>query len=256
MKNITIILLFLALQFPVFATLRAQDSLTAVEYMIRMDWIKMIEGVDYIPPQQKERARYMYSSRHSYSSYSILFYNDSVSFYKDDFEKVEHDGYSWLKDPYMVRRDFLNREIHDVITWLRKVVIIEDTLIYPNWKILNDVREIAGHICMNAMITDTVKGQKIVAWFALDIPSSAGPERLCGLPGLILGVEVNNGAMEIMAQTIRTEVLTDQLTMPTRFDGRRIKGKHISEADYQARVAKFMDEKRKEQEYPFWGIRY
>lgn len=237
-------------------TAAAQDSLTVVRYSIERNWVKMIEGVDYISAQQKERTRYMYGNRGSYTAYSKLWFNDSVSFYSDETETEANYGYSWLREAFLIRRDFSSMQVHDVLTWLRKTYIIQDSLVMPRWKILNDIREIAGHICMNASITDTVKGQHIIAWFALDIPSFAGPERLCGLPGLILGVEVNNGAMEIMAQSIDTVALTDQLTMPSRFDGRRIRGKNISEKDYQAMTYKYMDEKRQTQSYPFWGVRY
>lgn len=236
--------------------LSAQDSVQMVKYAVNKDWVKMIDGVDYITPQQKERAKYMYGNRSSYTSYTRLWFNDSLSMYSDDFEEEESYGYSWLKEPFLIRRDFTRQQMHDVLSWMSKVYIIQDTLLIPKWKILNDVREIAGHICMSASITDTIKGQHITAWFALDIPSPAGPERLCGLPGLILGVEVNNGAMEIMAQSIEKVPLKDQLAIPARFDGRKIKGKHISEADYQAKMIKYMDEKREAQEYPFWGVRY
>jgi GLPGLI family protein len=237
-------------------SLKAQDSVFTVKYAVNKNWVKMIEGVEYITPQQKERAKYMYGNRSSYTSYTRLYFNDTLSLYSDVLEDEESYGYSWLREPYIIRRDFREYRSHDVMTWLRKVMIVEDTLVLPRWKILNDIREIAGHICMNATYTDTVKGQTFVAWFALDIPSPAGPERLCGLPGLILGVDVNNGAMEIMAQSIETVPLTDQLTKPTRFDGRKIKGKHVSEAEYQSKVKQFMDEKRKAMEYPFWGVRY
>ncbi len=236
--------------------LKAQDSVVVVKYAVNKNWVKMIEGVDYITPQEKERAKYLYGTEGSYTSFARLWFNDSLSFYSDDFSDQESYGYSWLKDPFLIRRDFSNMRIYDVISWLRKVVIVDDTLIMPTWKILNDVREIAGQICMNASWTDTIKNQTVIAWFALAVPSPAGPERLCGLPGLILGVEVNNGAMEIMAQSIDTVPLSGQLDVPTRFDDRRIRGKHISENNYRQMVWKHMDERRKALAFPFWGMRY
>jgi GLPGLI family protein len=234
----------------------AQDSVTIVKYAINKDWVKMIEGVDYLSQQEKERARYLYGARSSYTTNAKLAFNDSLSMYRDALEDEESYGYSWLRDPYLIRRDFRLGRIYDVMGWMGKSVIVEDTLVMPQWKILNDVREIAGQICMNASWNDTVRGQNYIAWFSLSFPSQAGPERLCGLPGLILGVEVNNGAMEIMAQSIDNVPLTSQLEMPTRFDGRKIKGKHISEAQFQAMVLKHMATKRKAQEFPYWGIRY
>jgi GLPGLI family protein len=143
-----------------------------------------------------------------------------------------------------------------VVTWQRSTLIIQDTLIFPQWKILNDIREIAGQICMNATFTDTLKGQQIIAWFSLSYPSFAGPERLSGLPGLILGVEVNNGALEIMAVSIDTVPLIHQLTMPDRFDGRRIRGEQITEESFRQKVQQYMAEQRKAGRFPFWGIRY
>jgi GLPGLI family protein len=251
------ILLSLAMIFSMLThSLLAQDSITVVRYAINKDWVKMIEGVEYLPQQEKEKARYLYGGRSSYTTYTQLFFNDSVSMYRDVFDEEESHGYSWLKDPYLIRRDFAGMQMHDVLVWMNKVLIIEDTLVLPQWKILNDVRDIAGQICMNASWTDTLRGQTYIAWFALALPSQAGPERLCGLPGLILGVEVNNGAMEIMAQSVETIPLADQLEMPARFDGRKIKGKLISEGQYQSMVQKHMATKRKAREYPFWGIRY
>jgi len=251
MATVTLVLILCSMTH----LLKANDSVVVVRYAVNKNWVRMIEGVDYLSAQEKERARYVYGNRSSWTSYGLLYFNDSLSFYKDDFEE-DGGGYAWLKYPFLIRRDFSGMQIHDVLFWLNKTVIIEDTLIMPTWKILNDVREIAGQICMSASWTDTIKGQHVVAWFALGIPSQAGPERLCGLPGLILGAEINNGAMEIMAQRIDTIPLTDQLTMPTRFDGRKIKGRKTDETEYQRRVHAYMKEKREAQQYPYWGIRY
>lgn len=237
------------------APLKAQDSVTVVHYNLNKDWLKMIEGVPWFTPQQKEKARYMWGNRTSFTTHAKLWYNDTVSYYCDvpDEEEIR---FGYTPDPFLIRRNFASMTTYDVIKWLGKTQIIEDTLMMPQWKILNDVREIAGHICMSAAITDTVKGQYIVAWFALDIASPAGPERLCGLPGLILGVEINNGALEIMAESITREPLAAQLDIPRKYNGKKIKGKYISEATYQSQVVKYFEEKKQMQDYPFWGIRY
>ncbi|HRZ41978.1 MAG TPA: GLPGLI family protein [Bacteroidales bacterium] len=248
-----IVLIFGSLLFA--SSITAQDSVSVVSYNLNKDWLKMIEGVPWFTPQQKERARYMWGNRTSFTTHAKLWYSDTVSYYCDipDEEEIR---FGYTQDPFLIRRNFSTMTTYDVIKWLGKTQVIEDTLIMPQWKILNDVREIAGHICMSAAITDTVKGQYIVAWFALDIASPAGPERLCGLPGLILGVEINNGALEIMAQSVTKEPLTTQLDIPHRFNGKKIKGKHITETGYQLMVQKYMDEKRETMDYPFWGIRY
>ncbi|MCB0574279.1 MAG: GLPGLI family protein, partial [Saprospiraceae bacterium] len=134
---------------------------------------------------------------------------------------------------------------------LGKTYVIEDTLIAPEWKILNDIKEVAGHVCMKAFLEDTLKQQKITAWFALDMPLSAGPERLCGLPGLILEVDVNDGAMLISADKIDLRKLDKELNMP-----KKLKGKRIKEAEYYALLKKHIEDRRKAEEPAFWGMRY
>lgn len=104
---------------------------------------------------------------------------------------------------------------------------------------------------MRAFWEDTVKQQKVVAWFAQDIPHSGGPERFCGLPGMILEVDINNGGMLITADKIEMKKLSNELDLP-----KKVKGKKIAEAEYQGILKKHIEEKRKAEEPYFWGIRY
>jgi GLPGLI family protein len=133
---------------------------------------------------------------------------------------------------------------------LGKVYIVSDSLKAPDWKILNDLKEVAGHVCMNASLNDTLRKQKIIAWFALDIPVQAGPDRFWGLPGLILEVSINNGSKTMVAETIDMKALTTEFDLP-----KKLKGKQMNQAAYLAVIKKFLDDKRKAEEFP-WGMRY
>jgi GLPGLI family protein len=139
----------------------------------------------------------------------------------------------------------------DAIQMLGKVYLVEGEVPTYDWKIQNDLKDISGHICMKAVTEDTVKGQKIVAWFAQDMPLSGGPERYCGLPGLILELDVNDGAMLISADLIEAKKLTTELDLP-----KKLKGKKITETEYQTIIKKHYEEKTKAEEPPFWGVRY
>jgi GLPGLI family protein len=231
----------------------SQKNEGMVKYLKTYNWTKMMASVDYLSKEETDRDSYMWGNRSEWKMYTLLYFSDSLSKYEDSDEKAERDEdtYSWRKDVFYITRDFKRQRIKDVMNMLGKDYIIEDTLIPPGWKILNDIKEISGHVCMNAFWNDTLKKQKITAWFALDIPISAGPERFCGLPGLILEIDINNGALNLCADKIDIKTLTNELDLP-----KKIKGKKITEADYLAIIKKHYDDRRKAEEPPFWGIRY
>ncbi len=224
-----------------------------IRYLITHDWTKKMAAVDYISKQRRERIAYMWGNRSEWKMYGTLHFSADKSKYEDSEEKAEADdmGYSWRKEAYTIQRNFENNTITDIIQMLGKVYVIEDTLIPQNWKIQNDLKEVAGHVCMKAYWEDTLKSQKITAWFAQDIPSSAGPERFCGLPGLILEVDVNNGGMIVSADRIEPKKLTKELDPP-----KKVKGKKVKESAYAELLKNHRDEKRKAEEPPFWGVRY
>lgn len=232
---------------------RAQRPEGHIRYLKTSNWAKMLSSVDYLSKQQRERAMYMWGSNSEWKEYCELWFSPDGTRYFDSEEKAEADleGYSWRKDEYMITRNFKENKMLDIIDHLGKVYIIDDTLPAMNWKILNDIKEVAGHICMNAYMEDTLRMQKVTAWFALDIPVPGGPERFWGLPGLILEVDINNGARVITADRITLKPLAGELKLP-----RKVKGKHIHEDDYRALLKKYFNERRKAEEMPFWGIRY
>jgi GLPGLI family protein len=231
----------------------AQEMEGSVRYLITHDWTKKMAAVDYISKQQRERIAYMWGGRSEWKTYANLHFNATESRYEDSEERAEPDdeGYSWRKDLYQIKRDFGKNTIYEAMTLLGKNYIVEDSLRASDWKILNDLKEVAGHICMKAYREDTLKQQKIVAWFATDMPVSFGPERFCGLPGLILEVDVNNGGMIVSADRIELKKLDKELDLP-----KKIKGKKITEAEYFDILREHMTQRRKEEEPPFWGIRY
>ncbi|MCB9308144.1 MAG: GLPGLI family protein [Lewinellaceae bacterium] len=245
--------LFAALLFLLPLFLCAQEMEGSIRYLVTHNWTKKMAAVDYISKQQRERIAYMWGNRSEWKVYTVLYFSATQSRYEDSEERAEPDdeGYSWRKDVYNIKRDFESNTIQDAIQLLGKTYVIEDTLIAPEWKILNDIKEVAGHVCMKAFLEDTLKQQKITAWFALDMPLSAGPERLCGLPGLILEVDVNDGAMLISADKIDLRKLDKELNMP-----KKLKGKRIKEAEYYALLKKHIEDRRKAEEPAFWGMRY
>lgn len=62
--------------------------------------------------------------------------------------------------------------------------IYEDTLYAQNWVIQDSTKIVLGHECQKAVCH--YRGHSWAAWFAMDIPITDGPWKLCGLPGLIM----------------------------------------------------------------------
>jgi GLPGLI family protein len=250
MKKIFIIYFFIA---PII--LNAQQNFEGmVQYLVVHNWTKKLAAVPYISKQQKERTAYMWGNRSEWKSYSNLFFTQTASKYEDSEESPEpndNNDYSWRKELFFMKRDFDKNTMTDAIEHVGKNYLIEDEIQPIEWKIQNDLKEIAGHICMKAVTEDTLKNQKIVAWFAQDIPIKAGPDRFNGLPGMILEIDINDGAMMITANKINLKKLTTELDLP-----KKIKSKKIKNEAYLNLVKQVILEKRKEEAFPFWGIRY
>ncbi len=230
----------------------AQENEGVVYFTRTTYWTKMLSQLTFLSKQEKERMSYMFAGKDDWKVYTLLYFNENQSKYINSEEKNEEsEGYDWRKEEYMVNRDFAKNTMTDIIEMIGKTYIIEDSLQTPNWKILNDLKEVAGHICMKAMIEDPVKNQKITAWFAQDLPSSAGPERLWGLPGMILEIDINDGTVIVQASKIVFKKLGQELDLP-----KKLKGKKITEAAYQEMIDKFIKEKMKEEVNPYWMLRY
>jgi GLPGLI family protein len=247
MKKILILIAFVYSSY-----CQAQPSEGIVHYTRTTYWTKMLNEMTFLSKQERERYTYMYSGRDEWQEYYVLFFNDKASKYTYSDEKTdESQGYDWRKSQFILKRDFEKGTLTDLMEMGGKTYIVEDSLKVPNWKILNELKDIAGHICMKAVVEDTVKKQKIVAWFAQDLPSNAGPERLFGLPGMILALDINNGTVIIEATRIETKKLTQELDLP-----KKMKGTRMNEMAYQQMLSKIITEKKKEEMDPYWLVRY
>jgi GLPGLI family protein len=233
--------------------LRAQALEGTIRYLRTQNWAKMMASVDYISKNQRDRMMYMWGTRSEWKTYTLLHFNAAESKYEDSEEEAESgsEGWSNRKETFFMKCNFKDNTLYNGITLLGKTYLIHDTIVPPAWKILNDMKEVAGHICMNATFTDTMRNQNTLVWFALDMPVSAGPDRFIGLPGVILEVDINNGALIMTADKLDLKPLTTELDVPEK-----IKGKKINMAEYTNLVEKQIKERKAAEEPWFWGISY
>lgn len=251
MKKIIVLLIAI---IPFIASAQQQVTEGMVQYLVTHNWTKKMAALTYISPQQKAKQSYMWGNRSEWKSYTNLYFNATETKYEDSEEKAERSqegGYDWRKETFFIKRNFTKNTVQEAYEMFGKTYIVEDSLGTLEWKIQNELKEVAGHICMKASIEDTVKKQQIVAWFAQDIPLNAGPEHFHSLPGMILEIDVNDGAMLITANKIDLKKLTIELESP-----KKLKGKKIKRVDYETIVKKHIVEKTKEEQPWFWGVRY
>ncbi len=233
--------------------LKAQSMEGTIKYLRTQNWAKMMSSVDYISKQQRDRMMYMWGTRSEWKTYTLLHFNATESKYEDSEEEAEpgNEGWSNRKEVFFMKRNFKDNTLYDGVTLLGKTYLIHDTIAPPAWKILNDMKEVAGHICMNASLIDTMRNQNTFVWFALDMPVSAGPDRFIGLPGIILEVDINNGALIMTADKLDLKPLTTELDVTEK-----IKGKKINMTEYNSLIEKQINERKAAEEPWFWGISY
>jgi GLPGLI family protein len=130
-------------------------------------------------------------SKYRISNWDYSF-NDSTSIYKIKPKETLNDNNFFFiagENTNELYTDFSKKA-----RVLRKPIrgedfILKDTIPHLNWKIMHDVRQIAGYECRKAIaiINDTVS---VVAFYTDEILLKGGPEGFTGLPGMILGLAI------------------------------------------------------------------
>src|SRR5699024_3278417 len=88
-----------------------------------------------------------------------------------------------------------------VLNMRNKTQQINDTPPSLDWQITDENKEIGGYIAIKAEVT--FRGRDFEVWFTPEIPISAGPWKLYGLPGLILEAEDIEGKWKWQARNIK-----------------------------------------------------
>lgn len=170
--------------------LKAQDKFIPcgkITFEKKVNVLRNLEDSE-LPQEAKEKMQ-----KYTSSYWEFLFDQDK-SLYKP--EKKETDSNHRGIFPFS-----LNKQTDEIYTDYRKNTrilkrtvmddnyLLTDTIPQVNWKIMHDVRNIAGYECRKAIgvIYDTVY---VVAFYTDEILLRGGPESFGGLPGTILGLAI------------------------------------------------------------------
>jgi GLPGLI family protein len=249
MRAVTLILLLLF--FAVSAD--AQKMEGEITYERIFHWSRVYSRLSYMSQEEKDRMKLTWGNDDESKQEMTLLFNGTQSYYTyPKTEELSEGGYSWRKGEFRSYRDFENAKMTDVIEMLGKVYIIEDSLRTYNWKVMNKIKEVAGYMCMMAVTEDTIKNQKITAWFADNIPVSGGPQMFDGLPGMILELDVNDGDIVTTAKEVKMRPVTaEEIAVP-----KKLKGKKINTAKYLELMSIHIRDSIKAHRNPYYAIPY
>lgn len=148
-----------------------------------------------------------------------------------------------------------------------KQFIIQDSLKTFDWKLENESKKVGNYLCFKATTTMKMlqrpsgfpgnpnsekdeaptlseKEELVTVWYTLDIPLQQGPEKLWGLPGLILEVEMGNKKILCTKVEVSNNSKTFNIEPPK-------KGKKVNQETFDEILAK----KIKELQASFGGQR-
>ena len=180
----------------------------------------------------------------SRDAFKVLYYDRNESLFKNQTAKnedvdVSHkEGETEMKMVFKVPETaiYTNLKENSFIQYqdlLGKDFLVVDKLESTKWKITGEQKKILDFTCQKAEMADTSKHTSV--WFTSQIPVSIGPNGLSGLPGMILGVEVDNGQRLLVATKIES--------LPENFVFEKpSKGKKVGREEF----AKIREEKLKE----------
>jgi GLPGLI family protein len=223
-----------------------------ITYNKKYYWANIAAKMPFLSVEEKDRILLTWGSDdgdYKGQDYQLAF-NNTGSVYRMK-EKEENYGYSWGEDEDVFIRNFENRTTSDQRELLGKLYLIEEEIPKIKWKILNELKEVAGYVCMKAETRDTVYDIVITAWFTDKIKCSGGPEGFGGLPGTILELIYNTDDMHIIAT--KTELSEEQIKLPLP---KKVKGKKVTYQEYNSKKKKHITLSIAGRRNPFWELRY
>ncbi len=141
-----------------------------------------------------------------------LYFNDSVSVFIPE-ENYENNRLSWTTNSNTVVQDFRNNETKTIYSFSGAPVLVKDSLQKRQWKLTDKWRTICQIECMQA-VYDLDDSTRIYAWFTAAITPNVGPESFWDLPGAILGLATEDGAVTYFAKSIEERKVDMEVVMP------------------------------------------
>ena len=183
------ILIFLCL-FPIGIHAQQNDSIDLCRFVVVYDFITNTSDRDGLQVRDSVQLAVLVGDRMS----KCIEFNRAMM---EDFGEWRNKQYQfgeWEARKSNMSVIYSNYP-EGMLTSFDKVVpqryLITENLPNLHWTLSQDTASIDGFLCRKAL--GEYAGRKWMAWYAEEIPSSAGPWKLQGLPGMILKAEDTEG---------------------------------------------------------------
>jgi GLPGLI family protein len=175
-------------------------------------------------------------------SSSEFFDNDAVrdTLYTDEFEnvtfkKVNQDS---IKQQYYLTKDQIIFRDHVYTNNKFLPVIVTESMPKFNWIMLNGTKKIGNFICNKAGLN--FRGRNYTIWYTTEIPTSFGPWKFYGLPGLITSITTDDKSIVFDLVSVES---TSKVNISAPSEGEQIEFKEY--VAYQEKVTSDFVEKLK-----------
>ena len=119
-------------------------------------------------------------------------------------------------------KNFSTKKLVEKRELMQEVYLLEDSIKSISWKLEEEeTKTITGYLCKKAT-GKTERGNDVIAWYAEDIPTASGPEQFNGLPGMILGLDVNKSEVVYTAVSIDKKIDKKAIKAPSK--GKKVNG--------------------------------
>lgn len=120
---------------------------------------------------------------------------ETVYFSKESADSIKGQFYTNLVTRKIVFREFILEKGEFI------PVIVEEDLPEMKWIMTNQEKSVGRFSCLSAEVT--FRGRKFIVWFTPEVPTSLGPWKFHGLPGLI--TEIQTDDQRISFQLLKLE---------------------------------------------------
>lgn len=142
----------------------------------------------------------------------VLYFTDSSALFKPILPEVP-DEREWATMKNTTYQNLASETLEQQFSFWGTKVYMRDTVKEREWIITGNSREIAGYKCRQAM-WEANDSTRIYAWYADELIASFGPETFNGLPGVMLGLAIEDGGVVYFAKEVKPLTTNLEKEMP------------------------------------------